>query len=74
MLGHSELFLKYLESILFYAYQASNIPNDELEILIFAVDSIESNSSINLKKYKFTAGKFILEPKGRRRLASSSNL
>ena len=73
MLGHSELFLKYLESILFYAYQASNIPNDELDILIFAVDSIESNS-INLKKYKFTSGKFILEAKGRRRLASSSNL
>jgi len=74
LIGHNDLFLKYLESILYYGFQAANIPNDDLELLIFTVDNIENNNNMNLKKYKFTSGKFVLEPRGRRRLTSSANL
>ena len=46
----------------------------KFDILIFTIDSIESSNTFNLKKYKFTNGKLIIEGKGKRRLTGHTNL
>ena len=70
ILGETELYIKYIESILYYALETCEPDSD---IIFFTIDSAEK-SNIYLKKYKFVNNKLITDNRGKRKISNVKNL
>ena len=70
ILGETELYIKYLESIIYYALDACKL---EFEVIFFTIDSVEKHY-VYLKKYKFCKNKLIVDNRGKRKISSVANL
>lgn len=70
ILGQTELYIKYLESIIYYALDACKLDYD---VTFFTIESVEK-TYIYLNKYKFSKNKLIIDKRGQRKISKVSNL
>ena len=70
ILGETELYIKYIESIFYYALETCELDSDPI---FFTIDSAE-RSNIYLKKYKFVNNKLVTDNRGKRKISNVKNL